>query len=491
MTVFRQGVVNSWSMWRYKYLRRVPAIGLWCAAFLAGLGLAWVGWGVGWLGLIVAVAFVALACFRLPAIIVVPIIIASGMLAGIWRGADFATTLHSYNSGIGQKADITGEVVDDAVYDSRGQKDFRMQNASFGATSLPGQVRVKSFTINDIRRGDLVKVSGKMQPGFGNYQAAIYYADVEVLAKNNNPIDEFRHRFAASVLSAMPEPQASLGLGFLLGIKSGLQDDLSDQLKVLSLTHIVVASGFNLTVLVRLARRAFEKRSKFQAMAAAVGLMAGFVAVAGASPSMNRAALVTGLCVWAWYYGRRISPGVLILFAAAITAAINPLYVWTDLGWWLSFLAFSGVLIVAPLLQRRIFQSRKPKILGQVVVESMAAQLTTMPLLLWVFGSFSVLAMPANMLIVPLVPIAMLLVFITGVVGLILPGIAGLVALPATGLLTFMTDIVKLLAAVPWASLPVAVSWQFMLFAYACLVAAVLLLWRRARPYLVAGSDWQ
>lgn len=467
--------------WRYKRVRRVTLIAVAAASFLAGLGAVQLGGALyGWMWPLIALCLLPL-CLKKKAILAIPVVIVAGLIGGMWRGGLTLDALRTYQPYFEQKLSLVGTVVEDPTYDDRGQLDFRLQSVQIEDRDLPGQVRIKTFAPIDVKRGDHVQAKGKLVDGFGNYQAAIYYGTAETITRSQSPIDWVRREFAASVLTAMPEPQASLGLGFLVGLKSGLPDDLGDQLKVLGLTHIVVASGYNLTILVRLARRMFEKRSKYQTAAVSVGLMAGFVAVTGFSPSMSRAALVTGLVVWAWYYGRHIHPIVLLLAAAGITAAINPLFVWSDLGWWLSFLAFAGVLVLAPLLQRRLFGDKKPKLLGQIVLETICAQLLTLPLILFVFGDFSVLALLANVLIVPLVPMAMLLTFAGGVVGLVAPVAAAVVSLPATWLLGFMTEVVRLLSQISWASVPFTIAWPVMLGCYAALMAIAIVLWRRTR----------
>ncbi len=414
-------------------------------------------------------------------VIAAPVAITIGLVLGLWRGGEELMALSDYKTYMQQKVVLAGEVIEDPVYDDKGALDFRLQNVEVSGDKLPGQVRIKTFSFADIRRGDSVTASGKLVDGFGPYQAAIYFASAEVTHKNQNIIEILRRDFSASVLSSVPDPQASLGLGFLVGLKSGLPDDLNNQMKALGLTHIVVASGYNLTILVRLARRFFARISKFQTASASACLMAGFVAVTGFSPSMSRAALVTGLAIWAWYYGRRIHPVTLLLLAAAITAVANPLFLWNDIGWWLSFLAFGGVMVLAPLLQKRLFGESKPKLIGQIVLETVCAQLLTLPLILFVFGNFSVLALLANVLVVPLVPIAMLFTFLGGLAGLITPSLAGLVAVPATVILSFITEVVRLMAQIQWATVPLAIALPVMLGLYLLILAAGGLTYKRTK----------
>ena len=427
-------------------------------------------------------------CWRRRAILAVPAVIAVGLLCGLWRGGVVFSDVLSYGELADQKVTVSGVVVQDSTYGSKRQIDFLIDHVRVSGRALPGQVRVTSFDPVEPKQGDTVIASSKAKPGFGNYQLGMYYAKVEVIGRGNSWITWLRRQFSAAILNVVPEPQASLGLGFLLGIKSQLPDSLNDQLKIVGLTHIVVASGYNLTILVRATRRLLAKRSAFQATFAAAGLMVGFVGVTGLSPSMSRAALVTSLSLAAWYYGRVIHPVVLLLFSAAVTAAWNPLYVWGDIGWYLSFMAFAGVMLGAPLLQKRLFGERKVPQLAQIALETLCAELATLPLTLFVFGSVSVVALLANMLVTPLVPIAMLATFTAGIASIVVPGVGAWLALPAHFILTYMTSTVAWLASISWAKQALSLSLPGFLCAYGFLLAIGTLMVRRLQyDYLSKG----
>jgi competence protein ComEC len=176
------------------------------------------------------------------------------------------------------------------------------------------------------------------------------------------------------------------------------------------------------------------------------------------------------------------------VLSAAITAGLDPLSLWSDIGWWLSFLAFAGVLIVAPLLQKRIFGAKQPKLIGQIVLEIVAAQLLTVPLMVAIFGSPSLLALPANVLIVPLVPLIMLLTGIGGIAGLLLPVAAAYIALPAGWLLSYVIHIVALLAGASWATIQLTISPGVMLAAYAAIGVICVALWRKTKHDFMGKS---
>jgi competence protein ComEC len=265
------------------------------------------------------------------------------------------------------------------------------------------------------------------------------------------------------------------------GQKSALPDDLSQALQIAGLSHVVVASGYNLTILVRLARRLFMRVSKYVAMAASATMIVGFIAVTGLSPSMTRAGLVSGLSLATWYYGRRFHPFVLLPFAAAITVLFQPSYVWGDIGWQLSFTAFAAVMIVGPLLQRYFFGEKEPGTIRQILGETVASHVVTIPIVVLAFGVLSNVAIPANLLIVPLVPLAMLLTFIAGVAALVLPPIATFVGLPATWLLSYMTHTAQYLADLPWSQTKVHIEWWAGVIYYVILVAVCMYMWRVTR----------
>lgn len=345
---------------------------------------------------------------------------------------------------------------------------------------LPGSVWVSLIGSADIKRGDEVVVEGELLEGFGTFAGVMYTARVKSITRPS-PGDigrVVRDWFAAAIRGPIPEPQASLGIGYLTGQKSALPSDLSDALQIAGLSHVVVASGYNLTILVRLARRIFMRISKYVSVLASSIMITCFIAVTGLSPSMTRAGLVSGLSLATWYYGRRFHPFVLLPFAAAITVLFQPSYAWGDLGWQLSFSAFAGVMIVAPLLQKFFFGETPPGTIRQILGETVAAHIVTIPLIVMSFGVISHVAILANILIVPLVPLAMLLTFIVGVVSLLIPNIASIVAFPTTLLLTYMTSTAQYLADLPWSQTEVKGEWWMMIGYYVILITACIYMTR-------------
>ncbi|HET7630033.1 MAG TPA: ComEC/Rec2 family competence protein, partial [Candidatus Saccharimonadales bacterium] len=294
--------------------------------------------------------------------------------------------------------------------------------------------------------------------------------------------------FAASVKSVARPNEAALGLGFVVGQRSSLPADLDNDLRMIGLTHIVVASGYNLTILVRFARRLLARWSRFLATGMSGVLMFGFALFSGFSASMNRAVLVTGLSLAAWHVGRRFHPLMLIIYASALTAYLNPNYIWGDVGWYLSFLAFGGVLIVAPLISKVILRADKPNSLAQVVIETLAAQIMTLPLILLIFGQLPNLAVVANALVAPVIPLSMLATTIAGLIGMLAPWLAGVAGLMMHFTVGYVLAVVDWLSSVPGAQSLISLPAAWLVLVYGSIIIASGLVWWLTRHDFLESS---
>lgn len=444
-----------------------------CAGFVAGVATALMGFLPSYCVVcIILLPVVFIVRWR----VIVVLALAVSIVLGNVYGGHHRIDQSRLNALHGSTVTMSGRVKEDPSAGSKGSVTLQLDSLQADGYSVAGTLWASTMTKTEILRGDTVTLRGQLQPGFGTFVGMMARASVvEVVRPVPGDTGRVvRDWFASAVRLGIPEPQASLGIGFLTGQKSALPEDLADALQIAGLSHIVVASGYNLTILVRLSRRLFVRRSKYLATMVSSVMICGFVAITGLSPSMTRAGLVSGLSLAAWYYGRISHPFVLLPFVAALTVLWNPSYAWGDLGWQLSFTAFLGVMIVGPLIQSYFFGEKEPGILRQVAGETIAAHLVTLPLIAMSFGVISHVAIIANMLIVPLVPIAMLLTFIVGIVGLAVPVLSELVGYPVSWLLGYMTNTATFLSELPWAQTEIEPSpWMIIGYVVVLLVACV------------------
>lgn len=452
-------------------------------SFLIGLGLARLRLPMsGWFVIFLIPAL--LLNLHSKTLLSLSFVILFGLSFGMWRGATYLKQLDLYQQLLKRQVVLVGQADNSGDYSKGSQLSFDLvsiQAQQPQRIKLPGKIGAKGYGENAVFRGDKVQVSGKLYPARGSRQATTSFAKIKVLERSSSTINSLRRRFEAGMLSALPEPLASFGLGILIGQRSTLPQSVNDELSAAGLTHIVAVSGYNLTIIISAVYLLTKKFSKYQATLGSALLILLFVIFVGASASIIRAAIVSMLSLAAAYYGRTFRPLLLILLAAALTAGWSPAYLWSDIGWYLSFLAFYGVLVLAPLVISRWKQGRQPGLVGLLIVETLAAQLMTMPIIMYIFGQVSLVALPANILVVPLVPLAMLFSFVAALAGMIIPAVAGWLAWPARILMTYMLDMVSLAARVPHALSLQSLKLSQMIGLYGLIAFICWLLWFKTR----------
>lgn len=460
--------------------RRSTVITIGLLAFLAGLGFAKAEWHITG-GVIVVAGLMTLATAKRKSVPLIFCTLLFGFLLGWWRGQVVLQQLAPLKQLDGKHIVATVQAESDAVYDKRKELSFDASHLHVEDpvdTRLPGQLLIAGIGEPAIYRGDIVQIEGKVYKSRGSRQLRMSFASLKVRGRSDSPIDNTRREYSAGMQSALPEPLASFGMGLLIGQRSTLPAEVTTALSVVGLTHIIAVSGYNLTIIMRGVRRILKGRSKYQTTVLSLALIGLFLLITGFSASIVRAAIVSSLSLLAWYHGRTFRPLLLLALVAAITAGWNPLYIWSDIGWYLSFLAFFGVMIVAPLVNKRLFGTREPKALTGILTESLCALLMTIPFVLFIFHQISLIAIFANLLIVPLVPLAMLLALVAGLGGMLLPVLGGIIGWPARILLTYMLDLVELLSRIPNALVQRQLSLLSMLFVYVCVLLFVAVLWR-------------
>ena len=460
-----------------------------CACFVTGVWSAPQGIGVWWWGIVVLPVLV-FGFWRSTrwALLLVG---ASAFIVGFGYGSAHVVSRAKYASLVAATVELEGKVKEDPSQSRPGSYSLQLDTISIQGVAYPGVVLVSVRSSAEIKRGDIVTVKGELGEPFGSFPATLAALS---LLNHERPFPGdigrvVRDWFSDKVREAIPEPAVSLGMGFLTGQKSALSEDLAEALKIAGLTHIVVASGYNLTILVQASRKLFLKVSKYLSALLSGVMIVCFMAVTGLSPSMTRAGLVSSMSLLAWYYGHGFHPFVLLPVAAEITVLLQPSYVWGDLGWQLSFAAFIGVMVLGPLLQTYFFGSQKPSMIRQLLGETIAAHLVTLPIIALSFGTVSHVAIIANLLVVPFVPLAMLLTFVTGLWVLIGLPFEWIIATPTTWLLDYMIAVATYVAELPWAQSDIVVpGWVWLVYTV-LLAAACWWMWRASRYNFRSGNE--
>lgn len=344
-------------------------------------------------------------------------VIAGAILSVVFRGEN---ELRGY---VGETIEITGRIKSDPDYDGKvlKLKLDQLQTDFIQDLNIHDMIYITGQIPEEVQRGDRITIRGELEEGFGAYIGTFYRPTVLKISKAEpgSLLLRLRKRFATSVKNVLGEDntrEASLGLAYLLGMRNELDSETLEILSLVGLTHIVVASGTHLGILVGFFKKYFGKVSRFSGLLFSLCFIFIFGEMIGWTASITRAAIVAVLALIGWYYGRKFEPIKIILLAMAITLVINPMNV-TDLGWLLSFGSFTGILVLAPELTRFFYGKQKPNPIAEIILATFAATLMCAPILLYFFGNLSLISVIANLLILPTIPVVMGLVFLSGIVG--------------------------------------------------------------------------
>ncbi|HEY4504643.1 MAG TPA: ComEC/Rec2 family competence protein [Candidatus Paceibacterota bacterium] len=335
-----------------------------------------------------------------------------------------------------------------------------------------GETKVLIVTGSDthFKYGDVLKYFGKIKPVSDTYlnKDDIYYEMVfPKLALINKGEGNWlqarlfvvKNWFNANIARLVPEPESSLAGGLVLGAKESLGKDLLNKFRVAGLVHIVVLSGYNITIVALSIMWLFSKfLSKRTSVVAGIVSIILFAIMVGAGATVIRASVMAILGLLAQVSGRTSEVARALVIAALLMVAINPKLLVFDIGFQLSFLATLGLIYLEPIFKPH-FSWLPNRVLWfpirDIASATLGAQLAVFPLILYTFGNFSVYAFPLNMLVLPLVPTVMLLVFLVGVLVPIpfLSLLAYPIAWVTYALLAYMIALVRLVAHLPFASL--------------------------------------
>lgn len=260
-----------------------------------------------------------------------------------------------------------------------------------------------------------------------------------------------RNRFEGSINSVFPEPESSFLSGLLLGVKKNLPDWFKDDLQKSGTTHIIALSGFNITIIVMALRLLFSKKSAKMSFYVPLAAIAGFVVMTGAQSSVVRAGIMGAMMMLAYRVGRQSSAAMAIIVTAVAMVLFNPFILRFDIGFQLSFAAFMGIIYLAPIFKDVLPVKRE--VVKEILAMTLGAQVMAYPIILYYFGSFSLVSLFANLVVLPFIPLIMFLGFVSSVFGMFLPYFGYVLSWTALFALKIVINVIHFCASLPYASL--------------------------------------
>lgn len=413
---------------------------------------------------------------------------------------------HYYNGG--KDIEIWGVVVEEpAVYDTRVQLRVAAERLVVDGQVRPvsGIVQIDTRRFPEIPYGAQLRMVGDLSdpmalgdPGYAAYlerQGVLSVMEsphVEVMGRDGGnrlmrALLAVKQRSREVIATSLPEPHASLLMGILLGDSRGMPRELKEDFRETGMTHVIAISGFNIAMIIALldylAAPFLPRRTGALMIMIFIGLYAMLV---GAGASVVRASIM-GI---SYLVGLRLLGRPTLAIAGLFTAAFfmtlaNPDTLW-DIGFQLSFAATLGLMLYAGRWGRWFAQGAAPaldpqvrgrvnRVVSDLLLVTLAAQVLTLPLILYHFGRLSLTSLPANILVLPAQGGVMVGGGLTLIAGLIAPGLGQLVGLIAWLFLHYTISVIRILAQIPYASVPLPLTSSGLLATYLAIGAITVL----------------
>ncbi len=367
------------------------------------------------------------------------------------------------------------------------------------------KVLVSAPLYTEVNYGDEVRVAGSLKrpEAFTNEETQrvfnypqylakddIYYtlsfAQVEVVGDGRGSrvktvLLNLKHVIIEKARSVLPEPGSSLLLGLIIAGREALPAGVLEDFRRAGVIHIVVLSGFNVTLIAEFMRKMFQslfvaiRFTRFPlvpTVASVLGILA-FIIMTGAEATVVRAGIMALIVILAKSLGRNYSASRTLLVAGVLMVIHNPKILVFDPSFQLSFLATLGLVHLSPLIMRFLKFVTERFNFREIVSQTIATQIAVLPLLIYSVGDISIVSLPANLLILPIVPIAMLFGFGVIVLAFFLPlSLATIIAFPVHLLLAWIFFVSHTLAVPDFATLNIPPIPGWLLFVF-----YLLLIW--------------
>lgn len=396
--------------------------------FLVGVFIASFKINFGIIFLLALLIATILLFFNLRWLAILSLFIIIGFFYYGWYDARQTQTL---NILFGEKTIFTGIIIG---YPERGDRQKLIIELQ---KPYSGKILANLQSYPSFNYGDLIKFEGIIknpQPeGYANYLAkndifgVIISPKSELIAENKvSPLKALLFSVKDKIIlsfqkSLVPEKSALLS-GITIGERTEFSKKLKEAMANSGTTHIVALSGYNITIIAMAVMAFFNwflrRRISFYFT---ILIIVAFVIMAGAEASVVRAAIMGSIILLAKQIGRIHSMRNVIAVAALTMVLHNPKVLVFDVGFQLSFAALIGIVYFAPIIQKLLKFKEESGFLAwrENLLNTVSAQIAVLPLIMFYFGNFSILALAANILILSAIPATMFFGFVMAATGFI------------------------------------------------------------------------
>ncbi len=339
-------------------------------------------------------------------------------------------------------------------------------------------LRAKDYMFTDIEYGDLVEVKGIIEKienfderfdykGYLQSKGIYYNLKIKQLRKLKSGtglkriLFEIKSYFSRNISSFLPKEESALALGLTLGMKQGLSDKYKKYFQKTGLMHIVVLSGFNITVLFLFVNKILFWLGRNARLVSSIIFIILFVLMVGADPPTLRAGIMGVLGALALLFNRdKSNVKHLLILTGILMLLISPKSILYDPGFQMSFVVALGIINHADSFLK-MFRFIKIKFIAEIISSSMVAFMFASPFILYYMGYVSLISIIANTAVLPIVPIAM---FFTLALGVLPIGYLQIIlSLISHVLLKYILIITEFLSNIPFYQIDTYISMELLI----------------------------
>ncbi len=290
-----------------------------------------------------------------------------------------------------------------------------------------------------------------------------------------NPVVSFlygvKKRLVNNIEDSLPSPHSFLASGLIISGKGSMGKELQEKFQIAGLIHIVVLSGSNVSIIGEAILKVFSFLPKTLASVfGGLGIVA-FSIMTGGGATVVRSTIMSIIALYARVTNRTNQALVSLGTAGILMIVHNPRILFHDPSFQLSFLASLGLILYSERIKDKMLflhaRLKVPVSVIDLVSCTVSTQLFTLPYIINMSGLFSVVALLVNIVVLPVIPFTMLMVFVVSVFSFISPHLASVPAFVSWILLSYELAVVDFSSAVKWSHVlipPISVRWVYLAY---------------------------
>jgi len=339
-----------------------------------------------------------------------------------------------FETQVGQKVSLFGEII--------GEPDVRESNQKLDVLVQSGkdktEILISTDFNQDFKYGDEISFSGNLAKpenfitdqgkefDYINYlkkDGILYvmnYPKIQIVSSGNgfwlkSFLFSVKDKFVEKINFLTPSPENLLMNGLILGEKSAFDQVLRQAFVNTGTIHIVALSGYNVTIVAEWIMKLFSFLPVNLGIYMGILAILLFIIMTGGSSTAIRAGVMAVLMLIARVTGRNYDVARALILAGVSMVLFNPFILVFDVSFQLSFIATVAVIFFTPKIEKYFLWVTTKFGLRDIVSVTSAAYIFVMPFILYKMGNLSLVALPANVLILPFIPFTMMLGFLSGI----------------------------------------------------------------------------